>query len=428
METSAATGGAYVEIDRSDPRIFSAYVGERSNDAAWSSNVLSLVGHVRPAAGPPRAVWLQADRKVLGRTETFEARPHLEAHGDEPVGFAFASTLLATGTHPEIEVMVEAGDGSTFRFATISTNRRLVADGLVQPDLQPLLMTTTGRSGSTWLTRVLAAHPALTCYNPFGNDLRLASYWAQTARSLSRPAASMAPIVGGEVNSSPLWWAGSDHDLAADLIKEETVRHELFDDQVSALCQLGVDRTAAFYRAYTDGRGDVTHFVEKARGVHDRLLVQELFKDVRDFVLIRDPRDVFASILAFNAKRGVHEFGARAEDTPLEFFQRWKGNITVIADHLSLFPDTPVVRYEDLVATPHDSVEGLLRSLHLDAGDDLVDKLVEAGDGDSRASAHRTTPTREASVRRWEQHLTVDVVQAASAELRDELDLFGYED
>ena len=59
----------------------------------------------------------------------------------------------------------------------------------------------------------------------------------------------------------------------------------------------------------------------------------ELYPDARELILVRDPRDMLASILAFNRRRGFDAFGREDVGTDQEYVHRIRGDLVRLRDH-----------------------------------------------------------------------------------------------
>src|SRR5205823_5319239 len=92
-----------------------------------------------------------------------------------------------------------------------------------------------------------------------------------------------------------------------------------------------------------------------------------------------------------------------------------------------------LVRYEDLVFRPRETLTDLLDYLELDSSGAAVDKLIavtrgaSAGPGaDAALRMHRTTADAPASVGRWRYDLDPSLRFACHETFRDLLEEFGY--
>src|SRR5262249_31155841 len=91
-------------------------------------------------------------------------------------------------------------------------------------------------------------------------------------------------------------------------------------------------------------------------------------------------------------------------------------------------PDATLVRYEDLIRHPEDTLRQLCEGLGLDGHTDLLgDLLARASAETADSAAHRTTPTPEESVGRWRTELGPGHRRAFRTAFGALLEEFGYE-
>ena len=69
------------------------------------------------------------------------------------------STLLRLPPRFELDLTAELEDGTECPLGTVAGRRAPLRSGY-DPELRPLIVTTLGRTGSTWLIHLLAGHPA----------------------------------------------------------------------------------------------------------------------------------------------------------------------------------------------------------------------------------------------------------------------------
>jgi hypothetical protein len=160
------------------------------------------------------------------------------------------------------------------------------------------------------------------------------------------------------------------------------------------------------------------YYAEKLAGPIGPLLEGGL--DLRVIDLLRDPRDVLASIRAFTAATGVDGFGREPGLDEAAYVQRFidrYGSQLAAMQAVPAGVDRLQLRYEDLVADL-DAVAGRLGSwlgVRLDAG------AVEA-DVD-----HMTSPSPAASVGRWREDLDPSEARRIADALGPALAGFGYD-
>jgi hypothetical protein len=148
---------------------------------------------------------------------------------------------------------------------------------------------------------------------------------------------------------------------------------------------------------------------------------------LREVILVRDFRDMVASMFAYNAKRGREGFRRDSVTSDAEYVvKQVKGSVSGLAAAWSARRDRAhLVRYEDLIRDPEATVASLLRYLGLDesATGAMVSALVARA---PETEWHRTTPDPGASIGRWRQDLAPEVRRACEEELASELRAFGY--
>jgi hypothetical protein len=392
---------------------------------------LKLEGWALGHSGPPRrlrvvAVQPLADgpplRRVLVATE-----PNVQESG-----FRTACSLI--GVPPEFHLQVEA----TFEGAPAVTighieGRRRRIDTGYRPRFQPILVRTLGRAGSTWLTQLLGAHPDAVAYRPFDFEPRMLDYWMEIVRTLSHPH-SYAQAVDPDVDVERAWWVGRRRSRGPLSVGgEPDVERWLETESVERLAGFAQAQVDAFYErvAASGGKPDARRIVERAHEWHEIELARELYEDARLVFLVRDMRDLLASRMAFNRKTGLAQFGYDATVGDEEYV---RGVMRTEIDDLyeswrALRGDAMLLRYEDLMLQPRETLRTLFEHTGLAAGDDTVAQVLERARARApeRQAGHRTTADENASIGRWRNDLP-PALQAACAEaFAAPLAAFGYE-
>ena len=158
-------------------------------------------------------------------------------------------------------------------------------------------------------------------------------------------------------------------------------------------------------------------------------MTAELYPRAREVLLVRDFRDMVASILAFNRKRGVRGFGEGAAEDPIDYVRRLAGWAEGMVRRLERRRGRAhVVRYEELVLEPRAALEGLLRYLEADCGASTVEAmLVALGEEMPELAEHTTSADAKASIGRWRTDLDDGLQRACEASFGRALEVFGYE-
>jgi hypothetical protein len=355
------------------------------------------------------------------REDVATAHPDVEGAGTSE----FFVTISSLALEPSFELSVRAvlSDDSRIPIAVIRGRRDPVRSEF-QPRLQPLMLTSTGRVGSTVLMNALGAHPQIAAYPPFEREPRAATYWMEVFRTLSNPASYLRQLApGGPLHDG--WWLGAGEPMPRGVANDEVERW-MAADAVEALAALCQSRIEALYGeiANRHSRPNAIYFAEKFRTDSVPALVWELYPDAREVMLVRDFRDVACSIIASSSKRKGVEQSADPRATLDEIRVR-AGAVASAWQQRS--ERAHLVRYEDLIQKPAEVLEGVVTYLGLDGAPEGVEAMIAAlSEEGTAAEFHRTTPEATASIGRWRRDLDADAQEEFTTALRDELEAFGY--
>lgn len=401
---------------------------------AADTYAFDLRGWAVGTSSPAAAVLLLRDGALIRRLPVDLERPDVAgAHpglpGADRSGFFGTLSALALGQEFELQVDLRLEDKTRLELARVQ-GRRAPLVSPFSPRLQPVVLTTLGRTGSTAVVRMLAAHPAIVAYRPFEYEPRVATYWMDVFRALSDPAGyrrQLAPT--GTLEGT--WWLGHQtpdprplNDPVLDPWLGATAIGEL-----AAFVQWRIERIYAEVAAAQD-RPAASHFVEKYRADSVPELVLELYPGAREVMLVRDFRDMIASMFAYNEKRGRQGFRRDRSASDSDYVVNNVGaSVTAMADAWRRRSDRAhLLRYEDLILRPEETVEALLGHLGLDAGADAVEPMVASLFGrDPGSEGHRTVSDPRESIGRWRHDLSDEVAAACATALGPSLETFGYE-
>jgi hypothetical protein len=198
--------------------------------------------------------------------------------------------------------------------------------------------------------------------------------------------------------------------------------------RLAALVQRNIDD---FYTvvAHDQEKPQPTFFIEKFHP--DRLprAGWDLYPTARELILVRDPRDMIASIYAFNAKRGTIGFGRDRFGTDEEYVAFLAARVQELVDAWSERRSASLLlRYEDLVLRPHETTEGILRYLELERSAELVETMVDRALTGPEVAAHRTLADGASSIGRWRRDLPRPLRAVCERELARVAAALGYED
>lgn len=351
--------------------------------------------------------------------------------GTEAVGFSLTIGSLDLPQEFTLEAEGVFADGERTPLAGIDGRRRRLQSGFT-PKLQPLLVTTLGRTGSSWLMLLLGEHPEIAAYRPFQREPRVSSYWMEVLRALADPASYMQ-IIDPELYSGH-WWLGDKRPSALQTqMSEPHMARWLGGQQVELLAGFCQSRIEDFYseviRVDSQTR-DHRYFAEKCWPErYMPRVMHELYLGCKEIILVRDFRDMVCSIFGFNRKRGFASFGRENTDTDEEFIRELRTSAERIVESWHEREDSAyLLRYEDLITEPEKSLAGVFDYLGVESDQRTVARVR------ARATKTRRTPQRQhqtassptASVGRWKDELPATLVEVCDETFGDVLEELGY--
>jgi Sulfotransferase family len=395
---------------------------------------LELKGWALGRETPVAAVEVLAGERLLrriplGGADARAAGPAGTPRGDGP---GFRSRVGLVGLPLDFALSLDAvfADDSRAPLATVRGRRTPVRSGY-EPALRPLLLTSVGRSGTTWLMRLLSAHPAIVAFRNYPYEVRTGRYWLHLLATLGQPADHADSAHPGTFDRQRGWVGANPY--YPDMIERSDAVDAWFGrayvDQLAAFCQRSIDET---YRrvALLQGQPAPALFAEKHHPDHLPVLAWELYPGAREVFLVRDFRDVLASVTAFNDRRGYQAFRRDGFDSDEAYV---RGHLLPALSRVerswaARSARAHLVRYEDLIAQPEPTLGALFAYLGLDHAPATVAAVLRrAGEDTPDLERHRTSDDPAASIGRWRRDLS-PALQATCAEvLGDGLRTLGYD-
>lgn len=416
--------------------------------------------------------------------------PGRRSRSGRVMAYGFMVNLAGVPREFRLQLRARLADGTLVDLGTVRGRRQPLRPSS-STTFRPLFIRCMGRMGTTWLMRLLAEHPALLVHRRYPYETGAARYWIHVFRVLTSAPAYVQPptsdvlrpisaparvqpattealrptewrelvVEAAELSSADPSVAGP-NPLFGEYLDDAmtglggqgsispfagpaplparapwgTLVAWLGDDyarHVGRFCQQSID---GFYQQVAGLQGEQgevggRYVVEKNFDTWDGAdLNWELYPDAREIVLVRDLRDVLCSVFAVNAgidrprfgraffasdTEYIHELAARAA----RLLRSWQDR----SDRVHL------VRYEDLVAAPIDSLTKLLRYLDLDARPEVAAAMVRSARAETpELAGHRTSRDTASSVERWRRELAAELQMVCEETMGDTLEAFGY--
>jgi hypothetical protein len=339
------------------------------------------------------------------------------------VGFWSGVSLVGLPHQFELTLRAVHADGSTEDIATIKGEREGVRTR-AESQINPLLVTSLGRTGTTLLMRLLAAHREIAVAGTYPFETRAASYWLHMVRVLSEPA-NYLESTHRDTFQSDLWHVGHHPDY---LIQQPKVPVEFFSlPYVEDLATFARETIEKFYLSCDVGGVRPAYFAEKFTPGLVPNLAWEIFSDPKEIFLVRDWRDMIASVFAFNAKRGTQGFGRSEVATDEEYIYWIAESVSQLCESWHARRDRALLlRYEDMIADPTNVLTKVREYLQLRDDTDVERVISQVNAGDPDLVDHRTTADAQASVGRWMSDLPAHLHEPARDALTPLLREFGY--
>lgn len=390
-----------------------------------------LTGAITSQAGPVTKVQAVSRRQLLASVPV-EAPPSGAAESTGPVEVNFEIDLDALDLDPEFAFRLRAvlADDTRVPFVEVHGRRRAILGGYT-PRHQPLMVTSLGRTGTTWLMRLLAEHPGIVTYRQYPYEIRPAKYWLHFFRVLS-----------GVPNPSKVVGQPQEFHLETLAVGANPFRAPAFPapppleawaaaDYRERLAAFALESIDQWYDIAAEAQGEAgaVYFAEKQFPDQFPRLTWSLYPGGREVILVRDFRDMVSSMLAYNRKRGYDDFSRRDSESDEAWIDTLVPGVNELARSWKRRDDRAhLVRYEDLIRNPNAILTDLFAYLDLDHSPAMVEQVITRAAADpSELSRHQTTRDPAASIGRWREDLSPELQDATNRAFDFALSTFGYD-
>jgi hypothetical protein len=357
---------------------------------------------------------------VQGRRSDIN-RNHPEVPDDVRCGFR--ALVGVVGLPPRFELNLRAVLVNEGRVPLGSIRaRHSSVRSAFKPALQPLIVTSLGRSGSTWLMAMVAAHPQIVVEGDYPYEFGTARYWAQVLKVLSEPAEPHSS--NGRSLETDIWHVGYNPFYIPAVAGQPELRTWLGREQIERAATFCVESIERSYLAVgrSTGKGDVSYFAEKhlARPGRTATLIRELYDNAKEVFVVRDFRDALCSFIDYDNVLGANRPGAEREQVAR--WSRWAADLERTWKARQL--DSHLVHYEEMVRRPHETLDALLEYLNLERSSRTLSQMLK-GASTKAPELHLTSSNAAESIGRWQRES--DEFQAlCNHALSEPLRAFGY--
>jgi hypothetical protein len=430
-ETAGPLLGSYIDVpekgstgDAYTLQVIGWVVGRRSKAVSVEVVYRPEPDHARPGR-----------ERVVRTTPVRGPRDDVAAHlGLEPPGpdCHFESLVGVIGFTPTFDLHLRAvlEDGTRVPIGSLRVRHEPLRTSF-EPALRPIMVTCLGRTGTTWVMRMLAANEQIVVYRQFPFESSPAKYWVQMLKVLAEPS-NIVDSAHPDTFHASLWWTG--HNPFYDDRIENAPEHRdwfarRYPERLAEFCQRSIDDWYLTV-ARTQGQSSPVYFAEKNLWpTFIPVLLRELYPQSKEIFLVRDFRDMALSILAFDQKRGWPGFGRRDGTTDEQYISEVlkPAALSIANGWRTRGSRSHLLRYEDLVLRPRETLRSLLEYLELDSSEPVVEEMIRAASvRTAEVERHRTIQELEASIGRWRRERDDGFRAFCQEEFREELALFGY--
>lgn len=403
-------------------------------DQSFDWPLITIAGWVIGKDEPIREVEvaLLAENEVLQILPVNIPRPDVASflpHVPQSENSGFYGYLSAIGLPKQFEIVISAIDFNKTVIPLANVVFESDPEDYRYRDfvrLQPIMLNALARSGTTWLARLLIAHPEVVGYPVYPYEMHAASYWLHACRVLTTPSNRVG------IAHPDLFWFDLQHISSPPFysaFNEDLLKW--FNDTYVNLIALEYKFTIQSFYDYVAKKlkkKKVRYFIEKQTVPNRSWLIYDLYSKPREIFLVRDWRDVFCSIIAFNNKRGVVTFGREGMESDAAFAYRLGADIANLRREYHTRADRALlVRYEELLLNPEHELKRILDYIGVDATLSTIRAMLrQANKPDPLLQQHRTSRSERESIGRWKRDLSPELQEVVNAVFREHLEAFGY--
>ncbi len=338
----------------------------------------------------------------------------------------FFSKINTAFLYPEDKVSIRVAEenGEEFTICELDIKNDFNWYSKYDETISPIKVLTLGRTGSTLLMNLLSEHPEIII-NDFYNESNISSYYLNYVDVLY-PTIRASNWTEGKANLINIEAVEKKQIIEFPFIDDG---HWYFDKYPENLESFVKKNINDYYSALAEQH--VKYFVEKGV-VHDNsiTLLDKMYGNLKFVFLVRDFRDMYASIVLFNLKRGFRAFGRQSFDRNEDYIVsigRYVDKVFLKAfQHVK--DRSILVRYEDIIMNPEKTLKGLYAYLEIDDDCSLVKSILENNHRSSGKlrKQHMTSSTGKKTINKYQKDLDSKTIELLETHFKSSLDYFGY--
>ncbi|MET0067252.1 MAG: sulfotransferase [Candidatus Thiodiazotropha sp.] len=349
---------------------------------------------------------------------------HYQDHSLTPrCGFSSQLMLLGLPQRAELSLHAITESGEGIPFLRLNLERKVLVSDF-SPRLRPVIVTTLGRTGSTWFMQLLSKHPSVVVADQHPYETFALEFWLHlVTQQLVSPENLLSPVDQKRFQRDfvalperKLWFDQEYHRQALRFCQQSIENYYLSVAQAQ-----GAASTQFFAEKipYFSGEGNMTWRQLGAA-------VRELYPDALEIVLVRDFRDMILSALHFGAQ------DKSPSDLEKEKSTAYLNVVKEVSEFSAYYQqnrsNTLLVRYEDLMLDTQAILKRVFQSLGVACDAQTMDHIIR--DKHAVAQEHKqhiTSKSIAQSVQRWRSELTPQLQDRYTEMFEQQLQLFGYD-
>jgi len=383
---------------------------------------------------------------LLGQDDLVDRRGfkfgHLKAMLKGVIGhsdaYAFKGVvnLIAVPANAIVDIYAVAGENNQkLKIASVKVERKAIIPSF-QSSWRPILLTSMGRSGTTWFMHLLREHPEVFIHEEYPHELLMIQYWTNMLVSLTTPLESDRLYDKWKIRDLRSQTVKSNVYYRKDVMNTRTLKYlgSSYIEEMAEFCVSSIDKA---YQTIVENSYEnemtrspmsgVKYISEK--GLIYKDLIKEIYPGSKHIFLIRDIRDNIASSKAFNEKRGTKGFGEEKAKDDADFVRlRCSQFNQRYAEFKGCEEMAHFVRYEDMVNEPNAMLKSVLAYLMLDNSDEVVDEMIaRASEENVDMKQHQTSEKKTSTTGRWKRDLAPELQELCKETSCEALKAWGYE-